>query len=147
MKLTSLKPLKGKIRSQKRAGRGYGSGKGGHTVGRGQKGQKSRGKVAPLFEGGQLTFSKRLPHKRGFSSFRRKPAIANLSVFKDFKAGTVVTPKILSEKKVIRLVPRQEVKILGFGTLDKRLTFSGFKLSKKAIEKIKKAGGRVENDK
>jgi large subunit ribosomal protein L15 len=50
-------------RSKKRLGRGYGSGKGGHTSSRGQKGQKSRvGSKVPLwFEGGALPLSKRIP--------------------------------------------------------------------------------------
>ena len=54
-------------RAMKRRGRGIGSGKGGHTSGRGQKGQKSRqGANVPLwFEGGQLPLIKRLPMLRG----------------------------------------------------------------------------------
>ena len=52
---------------RKRLGRGYGSGKGGHTVGRGQKGQKTRGKIGILFEGLKVkkSFIKRLPMLRG----------------------------------------------------------------------------------
>lgn len=51
----------------KRVGRGYGSGKGGHTVGRGQKGQKTRGKIGPLFEGtkNKKSLFQRLPVIRG----------------------------------------------------------------------------------
>jgi ribosomal protein L15 len=54
-------------RKGKRVGRGYGSGKGGHTVGRGQKGQKTRNKIGILFEGIKVKKSllKKLPLVRG----------------------------------------------------------------------------------
>lgn len=72
MELNRLPELKGKRKPAKRIGRGCGSGKGGHTVGRGQKGQKARGKVSPGFEGGQLPLGKRLPVRKGFRVARRK---------------------------------------------------------------------------
>jgi large subunit ribosomal protein L15 len=55
-------------RRKKRVGRGYGSGKGGHTTGRGAKGQKIRNKLRPSFEGGQLPLVRRLPRRGGFRS-------------------------------------------------------------------------------
>lgn len=70
MELSSLsKVVRG---AKKRVGRGYGSGKGGHTTGRGSKGQKARGKVKPTFEGGQLPLARRIPRKRGFRPRRTK---------------------------------------------------------------------------
>ena len=69
MKLHQL--TKTTTRSQKRRGRGYGSGVGGHTVGRGAKGQKARSNVSLWFEGGQLPLTKRLPFWRGKSRFAR----------------------------------------------------------------------------
>lgn len=56
-----------KTKSKKRLGRGYGSGKGGHTSSRGQKGQKVRGKIHPLFEGqkNKKSLIQRLPLLRG----------------------------------------------------------------------------------
>ena len=59
---------------KKRVGRGYGSGKGGHTVGRGQKGQKTRRKLNILFEGLKVkkSFIKRLPKTRGRGKFKPK---------------------------------------------------------------------------
>ena len=70
MKLNSLfKVVRG---AKKRVGRGYGSGKGGHTTGRGAKGQKARGKVKPTFEGGQLPLVRRIPKKGGFRPHRTK---------------------------------------------------------------------------
>ena len=79
MKLDQLPKITTK--KKKRLGRGYGSGKGGHTVGRGAKGQKARGKVKLGFEGGQLPLIKRLPLKRGkgkFKSFKKKPLVVNV---------------------------------------------------------------------
>ncbi|KKW05994.1 MAG: 50S ribosomal protein L15 [candidate division CPR1 bacterium GW2011_GWC1_49_13] len=65
MELSELTKLKRK--TKKRVGRGYGSGKGGHTTGKGAKGQKIRNKLRPTFEGGQLPLVRRLPRKRGHS--------------------------------------------------------------------------------
>ena len=72
MSLHTLKNIVGK--SKKRVGRGLGSGKGGHTVGRGQKGQKTRGKISPLFEGTKVKKSliKRLPLLRGKGKLKPK---------------------------------------------------------------------------
>lgn len=70
MELHSLSKIVKK--AKKRVGRGYGSGKGGHTTGRGTKGQKARGKVKATFEGGQLSLAKRLPRKKGFRPYRKK---------------------------------------------------------------------------
>lgn len=59
-------------KDKKRVGRGYGSGRGGHTVGRGQKGQKARSKIGPLFEGTKIKKSliQRLPMQRGKGKFK-----------------------------------------------------------------------------
>lgn len=61
-------------KGKKRLGRGYGSGKGGHTVGRGQKGQKARGKIHPLFTGTKTKKSllQRLPLLRGKGRLKPK---------------------------------------------------------------------------
>lgn len=61
-------------KSKKRVGRGMGSGKGSHTSGRGQKGQKSRGTIGVLFEGMKMRKSllKRLPLMRGKGKFHPK---------------------------------------------------------------------------
>lgn len=72
MKLNELLRIVSK--GKKRVGRGLGSGKGGHTVGRGQKGQKTRGKISPLFEGTKVKKSliKRLPLLRGKGKLKPK---------------------------------------------------------------------------
>ncbi|MCG2686334.1 50S ribosomal protein L15, partial [Candidatus Parcubacteria bacterium] len=133
MKLSNLPKLKGTHRPAKWVGRGYGSGKGGHTVGRGQKGQKSRGKVPLWFEGGQLPLARRLPHRGGFTPLHHKePAIFNIGRFSNFE-GETVTPKQLVEMGWLKKVPRDGVKILGVGTLAKALNFSGFEYSKTAV--------------
>src|SRR4030065_2476444 len=92
MKLNQLKKLK--KTSKKRLGRGYGSGKGGHTSGRGQKGQKSRGKIGILFEGYKVKKSliKRLPLRRGKGRFeaKDKPIIVDLELLNLFPAGSTV---------------------------------------------------------
>ena len=130
--------LKIKKRSAKRVGRGIGSGKGGHTSGRGNKGQKSRtgGNIPSFFEGGQVPIIKRLPQKRGKgnSTVSREIPIVNLNVFSKFKDGEKVTPKSLG------LVT---AKILSDGEISKKIIFSGFYYSKAAAEKIKKAGGTI----
>ncbi len=75
-------------KSKKRVGRGMGSGKGSHTSGRGQKGQKSRGDLHILFEGLKVkkSFLKRLPLKRGKAKFnsrlKRRDKIANFTAKK-----------------------------------------------------------------
>lgn len=133
----------------KRLGQGYGSGKGGHTSGRGQKGQKSRSKIGILFEGYKMkkSFFKRLPFARGKGKFRpsEKPLILDVEKLNIFKDNTVVDIDLLiknllvNEKKAKLL----GVKILGNGNISKSLTVK-LPASKSAIKKIEKAGGKVE---
>ncbi|MGX7092145.1 50S ribosomal protein L15 [Hutsoniella sourekii] len=144
MKLHSLKPNEGSRRARKRVGRGQGSGYG-HTAARGEGGlkQRSGGKVALGFEGGQTPLYRRLP-KRGFKNINRKEyAIVNVETLNRFEEGTTVTPALLKETGVIK----QElsgVKILGEGNLEKKLTVQAAKFSKSAEEAITNAGGSVE---
>jgi len=142
MQLSNLPKLGGYRKPAKRIGRGYGSKKGGHTVGRGQKGQKARGKVKPLFEGGQLPLVKRLPQMGGFKPLRHEDsAIFNLDKLKGFEKGEVVSPQLLVERGWLKRIPVGGVKILGRGNLSVPLNFKGFAYSKSAREKIQKAGG------
>lgn len=143
MKLHELSQT-GNRKSRKRVGRGPGSGLG-KTAGRGQKGQKSRsgGGTRLGFEGGQTTLARRLP-KRGFTNINRKEyAIINLDDLNRFNDGDLVTPELL---KKTGLVKKQlaGVKVLGQGTLEKKLTVVAAKFSKSAEEAIKNAGGTVE---
>ena len=131
-----------------RVGRGIGSGKG-KTSARGHKGQKSRSGVAiKSFEGGQMPLYRRLP-KRGFKSFKKeKLAILNLSnIQKIFeKSGnnlkSVLDLKTLKDRNIVdkKIV---QLKILGAGEIKKSIEITANFASKKASEKIEKAGGKL----
>jgi large subunit ribosomal protein L15 len=142
--LNELKPVPGARHSRKRIGRGTGSGHG-KTAGKGNKGQNARsgGGVRPGFEGGQIPLFQRLP-KRGFQNINRKEyAIVNLCDLNVFDNGTVVTPDLLIDAKIIKDI-KSGVKILGCGTLEKKLTIKAHKFSASASEEIKRAGGTAE---
>ena len=144
MKLHELKPAAGSKKAPKRVGRGTGSGLG-RNAGKGEKGQNARsgGGVRPGFEGGQMPLYRRLP-KRGFANIFAKQIVSiNVDRLNIFENGTVVTPELLLETRVISKV-KDGVKILGNGTLEKSLTVQGCKMSKAAAEKIEAAGGKVE---
>lgn len=144
MKLNELKATEGARSTKKRIGRGLGSGNG-KTSGKGQKGQNSRsgGGVAIGFEGGQTPFYKRMP-KRGFTNFTRlEYAIVNLDALEKFEDGAVVTPEVLKEAGIVKK-EYNGVKVLGNGTLTKKLTVKCDKVSASAKAAIEKAGGTVE---
>lgn len=147
MKLEKLPKIKTK--KKKRIGRGIGSGKGGHTVGRGAKGQKARGKVPLLFEGTKIKKSllKRLPLLRGKGKFKpvsKKSIVVNLKYLNLFSPKEEVTVKTLSEKGIIKLEDGKAlgVKILGEGKLNIPLKVL-LPCSKGAKKKIEEAGGKV----
>lgn len=134
-------------RKMKRVGRGYGSGKGGHTVGRGQKGQKTRGKVPTWFEGGQLPLIRRTPFIKGKSRFDPmsiKPKTVSLNQLDKFPADSVVDNEAVI--KVLKYdagdVAAQKVKVLGNGKLTKALTVK-LLVSAGARKAIEAAGGKV----
>jgi large subunit ribosomal protein L15 len=144
MRLHDLKPAEGAKKSPKRVGRGTGSGLG-RNSGKGEKGQWSRsgGGVRPGFEGGQMPLYRRLP-KRGFTNiFAKEYATINVDRLNIFEDGTVVTPELLLETRVVSKL-YDGVKILGNGDLQKSLTVNATKFSKTAAEKIEAAGGKVE---
>lgn len=144
MKLHELKAAEGSRKKRNRVGRGMASGNG-KTSGRGHKGQKARsgGGVRPGFEGGQMPLFQRLP-KRGFTNINRKDySIVNLEKLNQFDEGTEVTPELLVESGVISKV-NTGVKILGNGTVEKKLTVKAHKFSASAKEAIEKAGGQTE---
>jgi large subunit ribosomal protein L15 len=144
MKLHELKPAEGSRSERKRKGRGIGSGNG-KTAGRGHKGQNARsgGGVRPGFEGGQNPLMRRLP-KRGFTNINRKEyAIVNLDTLNRFEAGTEVTPALLIETGYVSS-EKAGIKILGNGSLDRKLTVKAHKFSASAKEAIETAGGQTE---
>lgn len=145
MKLNTMRPNFGATKTRKRVGRGVGSGTG-KTSGAGEKGQNARsgGGVHLWFEGGQTPLYRRLG-KRGFSNarFKTEYAVLNLSDLNKFEEGTEVTPELLKEMGVLKN-QLDGVKILGNGTLEKKLTVKANRFSQKAKEEIEKLGGKVE---
>jgi large subunit ribosomal protein L15 len=145
MKLHELEKNIGATHRAKRKGIGRGSGNG-KTSGRGQKGQNSRsgGGVRANFEGGQIPLYRRLP-KRGFTNakFKTTYAVINVSDLNVFEDGTVVTPALLKETGLLKK-QLDGVKVLGNGNLEKKLTIQANKFSKEAMEKINKAGSKIE---
>lgn len=142
MKLHELKPAEGSRQVHNRVGRGTSSGNG-KTAGRGQKGQKARGKVRLGFEGGQMPLFRRMP-KRGFKNINRKEyAIVNLETLNKFEDGAEVTPALLVESGIIK-DEKDGIKVLGNGTLNKQLTVKASKFSASAKEAIESKGGKAE---
>lgn len=142
MKLNELKPSEGSRTSRKRIGRGDSSGNG-KTAGRGQKGQKARGKVRLGFEGGQMPLYRRIP-KRGFTNINRKEyAIVNLDAFNVFDEGAEITPEALLKAGIIKK-QLSGVKILGNGEVSKKFTVKAQKFSASAVKAIEAAGGKTE---
>ncbi len=131
-----------------RVGRGIGSGKG-KTASRGHKGQKSRSGVAiKSFEGGQMPLYRRLP-KRGFKTIsRNKTAVLNLSKIQSMldknknNFNKILDLKTLKEKNLINK-KYLKLKILGAGEIKKEIEITAHAASKQALEKIKKAGGKI----
>ena len=144
MKLHELAPAAGSKKTRTRRGRGLGSGLG-KTAGRGQKGQNSRsgGGVRSGFEGGQMPLYRRLP-KRGFKNvFAKEYAEVNISQLNRFEDGATVDPVALIEMGILKNV-RDGIRILGNGSLEKKLTVIANGFTKTAEEKIVAAGGKVE---
>ncbi|MBI3384926.1 50S ribosomal protein L15 [Candidatus Gottesmanbacteria bacterium] len=144
MKLNSLP--KTVIKKKKRVGRGHGSGRV-KTAGRGTKGQKARGSIKPMFEGGQLPLTKKLPFSRGKSRNNplvKTPLIINVKRLNQLPSGTVITNESLIKYGILsKNCQNEPVKILGEGELKVALTVK-LPTSQGAKEKIAKAGGKVE---
>lgn len=144
MDLHTLKPAEGSTHRKMRVGRGRASGKG-KTSARGQKGQMSRSGSGhkPLFEGGQMPMSRRVP-KRGFKNFSRKVlAPVNLAALDKWVDGSEVTEQSLREAGLVK-GSFDGVKILGSGDISKKLSIKVTAFSATAKEKIEAAGGTCE---
>lgn len=144
MQTHDLKPASGARKGRKRVGRGPGSGRG-KTSGRGQTGQNARAGRGILnsLEGGQVPLIRRLP-KVGFRPHRpRVFQPVALKRLQGFPAGTVVTPQLLKEHRIIQSVYRP-FKVLADGDISAALTVQAYAFSKTAADKIVKAGGKVE---
>lgn len=145
MKLHELSKVNGSTHRSKVVGRGPGSGHG-KTSGRGEKGQKARSGVSihAWFEGGQTPLYKRVP-RRGFNNkrFETKFAVINVSDLNRFKDGEVITPELLRESGLVKK-ELNGIKVLGNGTLEKKLTVKANIFTNTAITKIEELGGTTE---
>ena len=144
MNLHDLSPAPGSNPKAWRKGRGPGTGNG-KTGGRGHKGQKARsgGGVRVGFEGGQMPLARRLP-KRGFNNIFAKPLeVINLTSLNTFEDGATVNVSDLLEKGILSKC-EYGVKVLGNGSLTKKLTVRATAFSASAKEKIEAAGGKAE---
>ncbi len=142
--LSHLESPRGANKRKKRLGRGDASGHGGTST-KGHKGQRARsGGYHKLgFEGGQMPLYRRLP-KRGFTNiFHKEFSVVNVGDLAIFKSGSLVDPKMLCDQGFLSRV-KEQVKVLGNGDIKVALTVRAHSFSKSAIEKIEKAGGKIE---
>lgn len=146
MNLLDVLKVAGKRRARKRRGRGEGSGLG-KSAGRGQKGAKARSgwRRRYGYEGGQMPLSRRVP-KRGFSNvnFARYFDVVNVGDLENrFADGAQVDLKALTDQGILK--PRFELlKVLGEGTLTRKLTVVAHAASAGARKKIEAAGGSLQ---
>jgi large subunit ribosomal protein L15 len=144
MKIEDLKPAAGSRKTDKRVGRGIGSGHG-KTSCKGHKGQKARsgGTKGPGFEGGQMPLQRRLP-KRGFKNpFRVEFAIINLKDIDKIEGPNVITSDVLMERGIIKDL-KDGLKVLGNGEIRRPFTIRAEAFSASALTKITAAGGKAE---
>ncbi len=133
-----------KYKARTRIGRGIGSGSG-KTSGRGHKGRGSRSGASRRagYEGGQMPIYRRVP-KRGFTNarFRTEYTTINVDKLNGFEDGAVVDLAAILDAGLASK-STDLLKVLGNGTLERRLTVRAQKCSKSAAEKIEAAGGTV----
>ncbi|MEI7879567.1 MAG: 50S ribosomal protein L15 [bacterium] len=144
MNLHSLKNTTGAKSSRKRLGRGMASGLG-KTSGRGHKGQFARSghKHKLGFEGGQMRLIRRIP-KRGFTNISRKEFLpVNVAALNVFDIGAEVTPDLMKAKGLANGLA-DGIKILGNGSITRKLTVKAQAFSAEAKAKIEAAGGTCE---
>ncbi len=145
MDLSNLKPAENSTKTSKRIGRGQGSGKGG-TATKGHKGQKSRSGYSKKvgFEGGQMPLQRRVP-KFGFTNISRKEFkginIETLEMLAEKIGVTTIDVETLVEAGLVR--KNSLVKILGNGTLTKKLEVKAHAFSKSAVEAIESLEGTI----
>jgi large subunit ribosomal protein L15 len=140
--LHELRPPAGARRRSQRIGRGTGSGRG-KTSGRGQKGQHARGQGFRLgFEGGQMPLAQRLPKLGGFKNpFKKVFAVVNLTKLNRFDDGATVDVEAFAAAGLARA--GLAVKLLGTGTLRRRLTITAHAASESARAAIEARGGQL----
>lgn len=145
MELHNLQPAVGSNKKKRRIGRGPGSGKGGTST-RGHKGAKSRSgyKQKVGFEGGQMPLQRRLP-KFGFKNINRVEYKAiNIATLEEIAQKNNLDKITVADLIQAGLVRKcQLVKILGVGSLTRKLDVEANAFSKKAEEAITSAGGSI----
>jgi large subunit ribosomal protein L15 len=142
MNLSDIRPPKGQTHAKKRVGRGMGSGHG-KTSARGHKGQHAGTGFSQKrgFEGGQMPLHRRLP-KRGFTNiFKKQFAIVNLGRLEKLEGDTFNADSLIAAGLINKV--KDGVKVLGTGTLTRKITVEAHQFSKSAVEKIEKAGGKA----
>jgi large subunit ribosomal protein L15 len=143
--LSNLKPAKGSVKKNRRLGRGQGSGKGGTST-RGHKGAKQRSgyKKKVGFEGGQMPLQRRVP-KYGFKNVNRREYkginIGVLQVLAETKKLEKIDPEVLMSAGLVS--KNALVKILGKGTLEKKLEVHAHAFSKSAAAAIEAKNGTI----
>lgn len=143
MKLNTIGPAVGSKHSQKRPGRGIGSGLG-KTGGRGHKGQKSRAggfhKVG--FEGGQMPMARRLP-KRGFVSlsrvYKKEVRLGDLNLL----SADIIDMLVLKQAGLVPEITRS-AKVIFAGEITRSIKVIGLQVTSGAKSAIEVAGGSVE---
>ena len=145
MDLSNLKPAVGSTFNSKRVGRGPGSGKGGTST-RGHKGAKSRSGYSRKigFEGGQMPLQRRLP-KWGFKNMNRvEYKVINLDALEALAAARELEKIGLDELRAAGLVGKKDlVKVLGNGSLTKKLAVEANAFSATTEKAIVEAGGSI----
>lgn len=147
MDLSNLNAPEPNKKKAKRIGRGQGSGRGGHTVGRGHNGQRSRSgfKEKFWFEGGQMPLQRRVP-KWGFNNYFRTDYVAvNTGTIQLFiehdRLGETIT---LDDLREAGLAGKDDlVKLLGDGDIEAAIDIEVHNASKSAEEKVEDAGGSI----
>lgn len=143
MDLSNLKPAKGSVKKNKRLGRGQGSGKGGTST-RGHKGAKSRSGYSKKigFEGGQMPLQRRVP-KSGFKNINRKEFKGiNISTLQNLAEANNLEKIDIETLVIAGFVSKNDlVKILGKGTLERKLEVHAHAFSKSAVEAIEAKQG------
>jgi large subunit ribosomal protein L15 len=138
MDLSNLRPAKGSVKKNKRLGRGQGSGRGGTST-RGHKGAKSRSGYSRKigFEGGQMPLQRRVP-KFGFKNINRKEYKGiNISTLQNLAESNNIEVIDFEVLRLAGLVSKNAlVKILGKGTLERKLEVHAHAFSKSAVEAI-----------
>ncbi|HZY82927.1 MAG TPA: 50S ribosomal protein L15 [Cyclobacteriaceae bacterium] len=142
MKLHTLKPATGSTKTNKRLGRGQGSG--GSTAGRGHKGAQSRSGYHKKFgfEGGQMPLQRRIP-KFGFKNnnkiiFKSVNLDAIEELAQKIKAADI-SVQVLVDNGIVG--KKDKVKVLGRGELKSKVNVSAHAFSETATAAIQKSGG------